>query len=121
SAILLAETAEGRVAGTALSEAEANKLLDKQAKQRRDSMNQYRENGREDLAKTEEEELEIIERYLPKQLSESEIQARVKEIIARTGASSMQDMGRVMGMASKAMAGQADGKVIADMVKKALS
>lgn len=120
SALILAETAEGRTAGTPLTEAEANKLLTKQAKQRRDSMNQFRENGREDLAKTEEEELAVIERYLPTQLNEEEIQAKVSEIIAQTGASSMKDMGRVMGMASKAMAGQADGKVIADLVKKAL-
>lgn len=120
SAIILAETAEGRESGAALSEEEGNKLLTKQAKQRRDSMNQFRENGRDDLAATEEEELKVIERYLPSQLSEDDIKAKVAAIIAETGASSMKDMGRVMGMASKAMAGQADGKIIADMVKQAL-
>jgi uncharacterized protein YqeY len=120
SAMMLAETAEGREAGTPLSEAEVNKLITKQAKQRRDSLNQFRENNREDLAKKEEDELAVIERYLPAQLSEEDIQAKVNEIIAQTGASSMKDMGRVMGMASKAMAGQADGKVIANLVKKAL-
>ena len=119
TAIMQLETSEGRD-GASLSDDEGLKLITKQAKQRRDSIEQFRANGRNDLADTEEEELKIIERYLPKQLSEDVIKAKVEAIIAETGASSMKDMGRVMGMATKAMAGQADGKVIADMVKKAL-
>ncbi|MEO0469630.1 MAG: GatB/YqeY domain-containing protein [Bacteroidota bacterium] len=119
SAILLAETAEGREGD--LSADEEMKLLIKQAKQRRDSANQYRENGRDDLAQTETEELEVIEHYLPKQLSEEEIAAEVKAIIDQVGASSMKDMGKVMGMATKKMAGKADGKVISKLVKDILS
>ena len=119
TAIMQLETSEGRD-GASLSDDEGLKLITKQAKQRRDSIEQFRANGRNDLADTEEEELKIIERYLPKQLSEDVIKAKVEAIIAETGASSMKEMGRVMGMATKAMAGQADGKVIADMVKKAL-
>ncbi|MFK7969190.1 MAG: GatB/YqeY domain-containing protein [Bacteroidia bacterium] len=120
SAIILAETAEGRESGAPLTEAEGMALINKQAKQRRDSIEQFRSNDRADLAVGEEEELAVIERYLPAQLSEDDIKAKITEIIAQTGASSMKDMGRVMGMASKAMAGQADGKVIADLVKKTL-
>lgn len=121
SAIMLAETAEGRVSGTPLTEAEEMKLLTKQAKQRRDSYDQYAQNGRDDLAKIEKEELEVIEKFLPQQLSEDEIKAEVEKIIAQTGASSMKDMGRVMGMASKAMAGRADGKVISGIVRAILA
>ena len=119
SAILLAETAEGRSPGP-LTDDEGMKLLIKQAKQRRDSAAQYRDNGREDLAETEEAELEVVERFLPKQLSTEEIEAEVKAIIAETGASSMKDMGRVMGVASKKLAGRADGKAISGIVKQLL-
>ena len=97
------------------------KLLAKQAKQRRDSWQQFKDNGRDDLASKEKEELEVIEKYLPKALSPEEIEAEVKKIIEQTGASSMKDMGRVMGMASKAMAGKADGKAISQIVKQILS
>ncbi len=117
--ILNAEVSEGRN-GEPLSEDEEMALLIKQAKQRRDSISQFEANGREDLATTEKEELEVIERYLPKQLSEAEIEAKVKAIIEKTGASSMKDMGKVMGMASKEMAGTADGKVISGIVKRLL-
>ena len=120
SQIILAETAEGR-GDEPLSEAEEMKLLAKQAKQRRDSWQQFKDNGRDDLAQTEKEELEVIEKYLPKALSAEEIEAEVKKIIAQTGASSMKDMGKVMGMASKAMAGKADGKAISQIVKQILS
>ena len=119
SAILLAETAEGRSPGP-LTDDEGMKLLIKQAKQRRDSAAQYRDNGREDLAETEEAELEVVERFLPKQLSTEEIEAEVKAIIAETGASTMKDMGRVMGVASKKLAGRADGKAISGIVKQLL-
>lgn len=118
SAIILAETAEGSTGE--LKEEEEIKLLTKQAKQRKDSITQYRDNGREDLAKTEEEELLVIEKYLPKQLSEDEIRAEVKAIIEQVGAASMKDMGKVMGVASKKMAGKADGKLISTIVKELL-
>lgn len=120
SAILLAETAEGK-AGAELSPDEEMKLLQKQAKQRKESIDQFKANNRDDLAKTEIEELEVIERYLPKQLSEAEIEARLKEIIAQAGASSAKDMGKVMGVATKALAGLADGKLVSEMVKRLLN
>lgn len=119
SAILLAETAEGRSPGP-LSDDEGMKLLIKQAKQRRDSAAQYRDNGRADLAEVEEAELAVVEKFLPQQLSAEEIEAEVKAIIAETGASSMKDMGRVMGVASKKLAGRADGKAISGIVKQLL-
>ncbi len=120
AAILNAEVAEGRQ-GKPLTDDEEMKLLIKQAKQRRDSLGQYKDNGRDDLAAKEAEELEVIEKYLPKQLSEADIEAKVKEIIAQTGASSMKDMGKVMGPATQAMAGQADGKMISGIVKRLLA
>ena len=121
SAILLAETAEGREAGSPLSPEEEMNLLIKQAKQRRDSIETYEKNGREDLATGEKEELEVIEGFLPKQLSTEEIEANVKAIIEQVGASSMKDMGKVMGMANKQMKGVADGKTISGIVKSLLS
>jgi hypothetical protein len=120
AAILVKETEAGRTTG-ALTPDEDMALLTKQAKQRRDSLDQFRSAGREDLAVTEEEELEVIERFLPKQMSEAEIEAEVRAIVEQTGASSMKDMGKVMGMASKKMAGKADGKVISTIVKSLLS
>lgn len=119
AAILNEEVSEGRQ-GNPLTEEEEIKLLMKQAKQRRDSLEQYQQNGRDDLAATEQEELAIIERYLPKQLSEAEIETRVKAIIEQVGAESMKDMGKVMGAASKEMAGKADGKTISAVVKRLL-
>jgi hypothetical protein len=119
AAILLEETAEG--SSGELSEADEMKLLQKQVKQRRDSIAQFRGNGREDLALKEEEEVAVIERFLPQQLSEAEVEAIVREIIAETGAASVKDMGKVMGAASKRLAGQADNKIVADAVKRLLS
>ncbi|MCL4138370.1 UNVERIFIED_CONTAM: hypothetical protein GTU68_042469 [Idotea baltica] len=119
SAIIIAETAEGRN-GESLSDEEGLKLLTKQAKQRKDSLAQYEANNREDLAMVESEELAIIERYLPKQLTSEEIEAEVKSIIEQVGASSMKDMGKVMGAATKKMAGRADGKVISQLVRQLL-
>jgi uncharacterized protein YqeY len=121
SAILLAETAEGRVHGTPLTEAEEMKLLAKQAKQRRDSYEQFVANNRNDLAQKEKEELQVIERFLPKQMSEEELQAEVQKIVAEVGAESMRDMGKVMGVASKKLAGRADGKAISGIVRSLLS
>ncbi len=119
AAILLEKTDSG--AKEELTEAEELKMLQKLAKQRKDSLEIFRAQNREDLAKVEEEELAIIDQFLPQQLSEAELTAKVKEIIAATGATSPADMGKVMGAANKSLAGQADGKLIADAVKKLLA
>lgn len=96
------------------------KMVQKLIKQRKDSLDIYEKQNREDLAKTEREEISILERYLPKQLSAEELKPIIAEIIAKTGASSMKDMGKVMGMASAQLAGKADGKSISIMVKELL-
>ena len=119
AAVLLARTAEG--GGGDLTEADETKLLQKLAKQRKDSLDIFRQQNREDLAKKEEEELEVIERYLPKQMDEAELRAAITAIIAETGASSPADMGKVMGVATKQLAGKADGKAIAGLVKELLA
>jgi uncharacterized protein YqeY len=119
SMILLAETEKGSE-GT-LSEEQEMKLLQKAAKQRSESLAVYQEQGREDLAQVEQAELDVINRYLPKPMSDEELQSAIKAIIERTGATSMKDMGKVMGIASKELAGKADGKLIADTVKSMLS
>ncbi|MEM0997483.1 MAG: GatB/YqeY domain-containing protein [Bacteroidota bacterium] len=119
TAIMMVETSEG-FSGE-FTEADELKLLTKQAKQRKDSIQQYRDNDREDLAKVEEEELVVIERFLPQQMSPAEIETEVKAIIAETGAASMRDMGKVMGLATKRMAGRADGKVISGIVRQLLA
>ena len=90
------------------------------AKQGRESAALFKEKGREELASEELAQAEVIESYLPKALTEEEITAQIKSIIAQTGAASMKDMGKVMGIASKQMAGRADGKTISDIVKKLL-
>ena len=118
TAILNEKTAAG--AGE-MSEADEMKLLTKLRKQRVESATIFREQNRADLAEPEEAQLAIIERYLPEMLSDAEIEAKVEEIIAAVGASSMADMGKVMGKASAAMAGQADGKVISGFVRKHLA
>lgn len=119
AAILVEKTAAG--AKDELTEADELKLLQKLAKQRKDSLDIFRAQNREDLAQKEEEEIAIIEQFLPKQLTEEELHAKVREIIAASGASSPADMGKVMGAASKQLAGQADGKLIAEAVKKLLT
>lgn len=119
SAILLAQTQEG--AKEMLSEDEEIKLLQKLVKQRKDSAAIYTDQGREDLAGPEIAEANIIEQFLPEQLTEEEVAKIVDEIIAKTGASSMKDMGKVMGMANQALAGQADGKTISTIVKARLT
>lgn len=119
SQILLAETEKG--AAEELTEDAEIKLLTKAAKQRKDSLAVFEEQGRDDLAANEKQELEVIERYLPKQLSEQEVEAEVKRIIEQVGASGPQDLGKVMGNASKSLAGKADGKVISTIAKKLLS
>ena len=119
SMILLAESEKGAQEGL-LPETEL-KLLTKAANQRRESLAVYREQGREDLATKEEAELQIVERYLPKQLSEEEMRLELQKIIEQSGAKGPQDMGKVMGPATKSMAGRADGKAISAMVKSMLS
>ncbi len=96
-------------------------LLQKLVKSRQDSLDIYTKQNREDLAVTEREEIDVISKYLPEQLSEDELGALIESIIAKTGASSMRDMGKVMGMANKEAAGRADGKTIAALVKAKLA
>ena len=118
AAILLAKT-DGT--GKDLGEDGEIKLLQKLVKQRKDSLDIYEKQNREDLAVVEREEIATIEKYLPKQISTETLEEIIKAIITQTGASSMKDMGKVMGMASKQLAGKADGKTISTMVKQLLS
>ncbi|GAB6010728.1 GatB/YqeY domain-containing protein [Viscerimonas tarda] len=104
-----------------LSDEKAIAIIQKMAKQRRESASIYTTQGRPDLAETELAELVVLETYLPKQLSVEELEAKLKEIIAQVGATSPADMGKVMGAASKALAGVAAGKAISDAVKKLLA
>jgi uncharacterized protein YqeY len=118
AAILLAKTAEG--AGETMTEDEETKLLQKLVKQRKDSLDIFTTQNRADLAKKESEEIAVIEKFLPKQMSAEELKEAVSAIIASTGASSPADMGKVMGVASRQLAGKADGKTISEMVKSLL-
>jgi uncharacterized protein YqeY len=118
AAMMLLATQEG--GGPVTEEDEMNTLV-KMAKQRKDSLTIYKEQGRDDLAVIEEEELVIIEKFLPAQMSEDEVKAEIEAIISQTGASSMKDMGKVMGMANGKLKGRADGKMIAGMVKALLA
>jgi uncharacterized protein len=120
SLILLEETKEGAAGGELKPEDEI-KLLTKAAKQRKDSADIYRTQNREDLLAAEMAELSVIEMYLPKQLTEEELKARLQEIITRVGASAPSDMGKVMGVATKELAGIADGKAVSAMVKTLLA
>jgi uncharacterized protein YqeY len=119
SMILLAETEKG-VSADITSDAES-KLLMKAAKQRKESADIFQQQNRPDLAQRELQQLEIISRYLPKQLSENELKDAVQSIIQEVGAKGPQDMGKVMGVATKKLAGMADGKVISDLVNKILT
>ncbi|MEP2936833.1 MAG: GatB/YqeY domain-containing protein [Gilvibacter sp.] len=119
SEILLAQSASGASEG--LSDKEEIAILSKLVKQRKDSAAIFTEQGREDLATPELEQVAVISQFLPEQLSEEEIAAKIDAIIAQTGANSMKDMGKVMGMANGQMAGKADGKTIAMLVKAKLS
>jgi uncharacterized protein len=118
-ALILNEETSGNFTGEWSSDAEL-KLLNKAAKQRRDSAEIYRTQNRDDLLEKEVAELTIIEEFLPKQLTEDELKARLQDIIAQAGASSPSDMGKIMGIATKALTGQADGKAISAMVKNLL-
>jgi hypothetical protein len=117
--IIKAKTEPG--AAGEIDEATEQKFLQKMMKQRRDSLEIFEKQGRADLAVKEKEEMEVIERFLPKQLSEAEIKEAVAAIITQTGASSPADMGKVMGLASKQLAGLADGKTISSLVKELLN
>lgn len=119
SQILLAETEKG--AAAELTPDAEMKLLTKAAKQRKDSLEIYEKEGRTDLAEVEKAELSVIESFLPKQLDESEVREVVKKIIADVGASGPQDMGKVMGVATKQLAGKADGKLISTLTKEILN
>lgn len=116
---LEAKTAPG--ANDTLEDADALKIIQKLAKQGKESAQTYIDAGRQDLADSELAQVSVIERYLPEQLSEAEIEKIVKTIIDQTGAASMKDMGKVMGMANKQLAGKADGKTISGIVKKLLA
>lgn len=118
SMILLEASKEG--AGADLKPEEEMRILTKAVKQRKDSADIYRQQGREDLLKTEEDEINIIENYLPKQLSEAELKEKVQNIITRLGASSPSDLGKVMGAATKELAGLAEGKTVSALVKQLL-
>ena len=119
AAILLAKTSEG---GTGeIKEDDEIKLLQKLIKQRKDSLEIFQQQNRTDLATKEQEEIEVIEKFLPKQLSGEELKAIIVTIIAETGASSPADMGKVMGVASKQLAGKAEGKAISTLVKELLA
>jgi uncharacterized protein len=119
SLILLAET--DKSASAEISTDTENKLLQKAVKQRKESADIFAQQGRNDLADKENFQLEVISRYLPKQLSEDEIVTILKGIIEQVGAKGAQDMGKVMGVATKTLAGKAEGKVISDLVKKLLA
>lgn len=119
AAIIVAKTAQG--AGGEIKEDDEIKLLQKLVKQRKDSFEIYEKQNREDLAVKEKEEIEVIEKFLPKQMDETELKKVIGQIIAESGASSSADMGKVMGIANKQLAGKADGKTIAGIVKGLLN
>jgi uncharacterized protein len=119
AAILLAKTAEG--SNGEISGDDEIKLLQKMVKQRKDSLEIFTQQNRPELARKEEEEIAVIEKFLPKQMSADEIKAELEKIIASTGAASPADMGKVMGVATKQLAGKADGKTISALVKELLA
>ena len=119
AAILLAKTSEG--GGGELKEEDEIKILQKLVKSRKDSLEIFQQQNRPDLAKKEEEEIAVIEKFLPKQMSAEEVKTELEKIIAAVGASSPADMGKVMGAATKQLAGKADGKTISALVKELLA
>lgn len=119
AAIIVAKTAEG--AGGELKEEDEIKLLQKLIKQRKDSLDIFTQQNRPDLAVKEQEEIDVIEKFLPKQLSQDELKEEVRKIIAESGASTPAEMGKVIGLANKQLAGKADGKTISIIVKELLS
>src|SRR5437868_8525595 len=119
AANLIAKTSEG--GRSELKEEDEIKMLQKMVKQRKDSLEIYQQQNRADLAEKEKEEIEVIEKFLPKQMSAEELRSEIKKIIEETGATSPADMGKVMGAATKKLAGKADGKTISTTVKELLS
>lgn len=119
AALLLAKTEKG--SAEEMTEDTEMKILQKLIKQRKESADIYNQQGRADLAVVEEEEIEVIAAFLPKQLERAEVEAIISKIIAESGASSMKDMGKVVGLANKDLAGKADGKLIAEIVKSQLA
>jgi uncharacterized protein len=119
AALLLARTEKG--SAEEMTEDAELKILQKLIKQRKESSDIYKQQGREDLASVEDEEIEVIGAFLPKQLDRSEVEVIISTIIKDTGASSMKDMGKVVGLANKELAGKADGKLIAEIVKAQLA
>ncbi|MBS1916379.1 MAG: GatB/YqeY domain-containing protein [Bacteroidetes bacterium] len=119
AAIILAKTSEG--AGGEIKPEEEIKLLQKLIKQRKDSLEIYQQQNRSDLAEKEQDEINVIEKFLPKQMGPEELKGILEKIVAETGASSMADIGKVMGVATKQLAGKADGKTINVIVKELLS
>jgi uncharacterized protein YqeY len=119
SALLLARTEKG--ASEDLTEEVEIKVLQKLIKQRKESADIYKTQNREDLYKVEAEEMEVIEVYLPKQMDKAEVEVFLKDLISRIGATSVKDMGKVMGAANKELAGKADGKTISEVVKQLLA
>jgi uncharacterized protein YqeY len=119
AALLLAKTEKGP-AEEITEEAEV-KIIQKLIKQRRESSDIYKTQGRADLAQVEDEEIEVISQFLPKQMERAEVEAVIAGIVSQTGASSVKDMGKVMGLANKELAGKADGKLIAEVVKSQLA
>lgn len=119
SALLLAKTEKG--AAEEINEETEIKVLQKLVKQRKESADIYQAQNRPDLYQIEKEEMEVIEAYLPKQMDKAEIEAFVKDVISRVGATSVKDMGKVMGTANKELAGKADGKTISEVVKQLLA
>jgi uncharacterized protein YqeY len=119
SALLLARTEKG--ASEDISSETEIKVLQKLIKQRKESAEIYKAQNREDLYKIEAEEMEVIEAYLPKQMSREEIETYIKDVISRVGATSIKDMGKVMGTTNKELAGKADGRTISDVVKELLN
>lgn len=119
TAITMAKTAPD--APSELTEGDIQKIIQKLVKQRKDSADQYTAAGRQDLADNELAEMEVMQEYLPKQLTEDEIAVEVKKVIEETEASTMKDMGKVMGIINKRFAGQVDGKVVSIIVKNTLS
>ena len=119
AALLLVKTSEG--GGGELKEEDEIKLLQKLVKQRKDSLEIFQQQNRPDLAQKEQEEIVVIEKFLPKQLSAEELKEALTKIIAETGASSPADLGKVMGIATKQFAGKADGKTVSSLVKELLT
>jgi uncharacterized protein YqeY len=119
AALLLARTEKGT--SEQITEETELKILQKLIKQRRESSDIYKQQGRADLSIIEDEEIDVINNFLPKQMEREEVEAVISQIIAETGSSSVKDMGKVMGLANKQLAGKADGKLIAEVVKSQLA